>query len=286
MRPRLVREPFHRPGWIYEEKYDGWRMLAFKNGDTVRLVSRNGVDHTRRFPNIVGVLHRIRANRLVLDGEVCSFDENLVSQFQYLPASPPEVHATPPVFMVFDCLHDTQRDLRAEPLATRRAALERAVEGARLIFPARRLGSHGLDAWGIVKERGYEGLVAKDERSPYRGGPTRSWVKVKIRHEGKFVVCAILGSPEAPEGLLVGERAGRQFVYRGAVKWGVRRDVVAAILQRTDIARRSPFGHGADGRRATWLKPTVNVELTYNELMEGRLRDAVFRTFAPNGRDS
>jgi hypothetical protein len=92
--------PFHRPGWVYEEKVDGWRMLAFKDGQRVRLVSRNGVDDTERLQNIAAAIYRLPSERLILDGEVCSFDENLVSQFQYLPDPPPAVTATPPVLTV------------------------------------------------------------------------------------------------------------------------------------------------------------------------------------------
>ena len=69
MQQTLVREPFHRPGWI-EEKYDGWRVLAFKDGECVRLVSRNGVDHTDRFDDIAAAIKRLPAERLVLDAEI------------------------------------------------------------------------------------------------------------------------------------------------------------------------------------------------------------------------
>jgi bifunctional non-homologous end joining protein LigD len=276
MQPTLVREPFHRPGWVYEEKYDGWRMLTFKDGERVRLVSRNGVDHTDRFHNIAAAVYRLPAERLILDGEVSVFDHDLVSQFQYLPVPPPEVHATPPIFMVFDCLHDG-RDLRGEPLARRRDALERAIDGGLLMFPARRLSPHGLDAWATVKQKGYEGLVAKDERAPYRGGTTRSWLKVKVRFEGVFIVGGILGTADAPEGLLVGERVGRRLVYRGVVEWGMRRAVIADILARVRTVPRSPFHDGPDTRRVTWLEPRMKIEVTYNEVMEGRLRDPVLR---------
>jgi bifunctional non-homologous end joining protein LigD len=277
MQPTLVREPFHRPGWVYEETYDGWRMLAFKDGERVRLVSRQGVDHTERFHSIAAAVCRLPAERLILDGEVCSFDENLISQFQYLPTPPPEVHATPPVFMAFDCL-ENGRDLRAEPLAHRRDALECAIDAGALMFAARRLPPHGLDAWATVKESGYEGLVAKDEQSPYRGGLTRWWLKMKVRYEGVFLVGGILGTPDAWEGLLVGERVGRCLLYRGAVEWGVRRGVLADLLERSRVVLHSPFHDGPDTRRATWLEPCVRVELTYNELMEGRLRDPVLRS--------
>jgi len=69
MQPTLVREPFHRPGCVYEEKYDGWRMLAFKDGDRVRVVSRNGRDHTVRFAEIAEVVARSPAHPFLLEPE-------------------------------------------------------------------------------------------------------------------------------------------------------------------------------------------------------------------------
>ena len=276
MQPTLVREPFHRPDWVFEEKYDGWRMLAFKDGDIVRLVSRQGVDHTKRFDEIAIAVSHVPAERLILDGEVCVFDEDLVSQFQYLPAPPSQVRATPAVFMAFDCL-DNGKELRTHPLRRRREAMEAAIEGARFVLPARRLAAHGLAAWDIVKQRGLEGLVAKDERSTYRGGATRSWLKVKVRHEGVFIVGGILGTADTPEGLLVGEPVGRRLLYRGVVEWGVRRAVLADLVEHARVASCSPFHDGPNTRRATWFEPSLKVELTYNEMMEGRLRDPVLR---------
>jgi ATP-dependent DNA ligase len=79
MASTLVGEPFHRPGWIYEEKYNGWRMLAYKDGPRVRLISRKNVDHTERFRELATAIAALRAPSLVLDGEVCVFDEDLVS---------------------------------------------------------------------------------------------------------------------------------------------------------------------------------------------------------------
>ena len=86
----------------------------------------------------------------------------------------------------------------------------------------------GLRPGGVVKQRGYEGLVAKDEESCYRGGPTRSWVKVKIRREGRFMVGGILGLPHTFAGILVGQRVGRRLLYRGT--WN---GVSAGALPRT-----------------------------------------------------
>ena len=82
----MVSQPFHREGWVYEEKVDGWRMLAYKVAGTVKLVSRNGLDHTRRFPGIVAALRKLDASRLILDGEVAVYDALLVLPVRVAPA--------------------------------------------------------------------------------------------------------------------------------------------------------------------------------------------------------
>lgn len=123
MQPMLGK-PFHRPGWVYEEKYDGWRMLAFKDGARVRLISRQNVDHTERFRELADAIGALKAPTLVLDGEVCVFDKNLVSQFHLLDRGASDEPCTPPVFMAFDCLHVHGLDVRRLPLHRRRAMLE------------------------------------------------------------------------------------------------------------------------------------------------------------------
>src|SRR5215813_341759 len=79
MAPTLVREPFHRDGWVYEEKVDGWRLLGYKDGNRVRLISRNGRDHTRRFHDIAAAVAKLCARTLAIDGEVAIYDQQLRS---------------------------------------------------------------------------------------------------------------------------------------------------------------------------------------------------------------
>ena len=112
MQATQVKQPFHREGWIYEEKIDGWRMLAYKDGRTVRLESRNGVDHTRRFPELAAAVAALRARSLVLDGEVAIFDRQFRSRFDWLRDPDPEAVVTPPLLMVFDLLYRAGRDQR------------------------------------------------------------------------------------------------------------------------------------------------------------------------------
>ena len=180
MHPAQVREPFHRPGWVYEEKVDGWRILAYKDGTSVRLLSRNGIDHARRFREIVAAVAALSEPTLVLDGEVAIFDQAMRSRFDLLRQSDPTIVATPPIYMAWDVLYRAGQDLSLLPLRERRPLLEEIVAGHDLVLPARRLAANGLEAWAQVLERGFEGYVGKDEASQYLGGKTTSWLKVKV----------------------------------------------------------------------------------------------------------
>src|SRR5690349_12792036 len=83
MAPMLVRPPFHRDGWVYQEKVDGWRMLAYKEGSRVRLISWRTVDQTARFRELAAAIAKIPADIVVLDGDVAVYDEKLVSRFDH-----------------------------------------------------------------------------------------------------------------------------------------------------------------------------------------------------------
>ena len=181
MHATQVATPFHRPGWVYEEKVDGYRMAAMKAGDGTRLISRNGIQHTKRFSELVQALDSLSADAFILDGEVAVYDRALISRFEWLRGRPKDEPATLPVYMVFDVLELGGKDLRKEPLRKRRKLLEELVVGARMILPARRLSDNGLKAWTQAVHRGYEGMVGKDPESPYVPGRTLKWLKVKVK---------------------------------------------------------------------------------------------------------
>lgn len=268
--------PFHRPGWIYEEKVDGWRMLAYKDGSKVRLLSRHGVDHTARFADIAAAVRNLRPSRLILDGEITVFDEDLVSQFHLLSEPDPAVLTTPPLYMAFDCLWLGGRDMRGEPLSRRRKLLEESVEAASLILPIRRLPADGFEAWEVVKARGYEGLLAKDDGSRYQAGESRRWIKVKFRQEGRFVVGGIGQTQDGAPSLLIGERINGRAVYRGSVEIGVGPRLVATVLERARVRATPPFG-GLNPSGVTWVDPTVQVGVSYGRVMQGWLREPACR---------
>jgi bifunctional non-homologous end joining protein LigD len=171
--------PFHREDWVYEEKYDGWRMVAEKVANQATLTSRNGLDHTRRFSELPKAVADLDAPSIVLDGEIAIFDRQLISRFKWLRTRPQHEVSTPPMYMVFDLLELEGEDLRTRPLRERRQALEQLVAGHQLIISARQLPANGLEAWEEVLRCNYEGMVAKDPESVYTPGRTLSWLKVK-----------------------------------------------------------------------------------------------------------
>lgn len=177
-----LKRPFHRDGWVYEEKYDGYRATVYKEGARVQLVSRNLKDLTKKFGGVAEAVATLAAPTLVLDGEIAVFDEHLVSHLGYLRASARAARLlTTPVLIAFDCLYARGKEILREPLRRRRAVLEKELAGAAgPLVIARRLAANGLEAWDEVKAHGWEGLVAKDQASIYQPGVrSASWIKVK-----------------------------------------------------------------------------------------------------------
>jgi ATP dependent DNA ligase domain len=163
-------------------------------------------------------------------------------------SSDPAVVSTPPVLIAFDVLQADSHDVRRLPLGLRRPILEDALDGSQLVLPVRRLESHGDRAWATVERRGLEGFVAKDPASTYRVGPTRSWIKVKLRHERVFVVGGIR-NVDAFDGVLVGETIDGELLYRGVVEWSLDGAATARGGQLSEIIegqlRASRLGAGS-----------------------------------------
>src|SRR5262249_54051288 len=132
MHPTLIAKPFHHEGWVYEEKYDGWRVVAYKEAQAVRLIRRNSKDLAPRFRALAAAVARLAARTLILDGEIAVFDAALLSRYEWLRERPQDETATSPMLMAFDCLYARRKDLRDRPLRIRRQVLEEEIDGHRL----------------------------------------------------------------------------------------------------------------------------------------------------------
>jgi len=155
----LADRPFHKEGWVYEAKYDGIRVLAYKEGSHVSLLTRNGKERSGKFPEIVEAIKRLNPRTLVLDGEIVVFDSHEVSRFQFLQRG-----KGPARYVVFDCLYVNGEDLRTKALSIRRQALERAVKPSEFLLTSARLAEDGLRAFQVARRRRLEGLIARIRR--------------------------------------------------------------------------------------------------------------------------
>ncbi|HMF09587.1 MAG TPA: non-homologous end-joining DNA ligase [Thermoanaerobaculia bacterium] len=273
----LVDEPFHLPGWVYEEKYDGYRILAYKQGKTVTLLSRNAKDRSDSFAEVARAVARLEDDTLLLDGEVVAFDRRLVSRFQLLQQG-----EVPYVYAVFDCLYRNGKDLRPEALPARRAAVEDAIGETERLFASRRLSDNGLTAYRVARKKGFEGLVAKDAAAPYVEGRSRSWLKVKVHQEEEFVI----GGFTAPGGtrayfgaLLLGAYRGRDFVYVGKVGTGYTEKILRDLHgQLTPLSRSTPpFVNPPREKGATWVAPRLVAQVAFHEWTDDvKLRQPVY----------
>jgi bifunctional non-homologous end joining protein LigD len=273
----LVDEPFDRAGWVYEEKYDGYRILAYKEGAKVTLYSRNAKDRTATFPDIARDVAGLRARTILLDGEVVAFDAKLVSRFQLLQRGD-----APHVYAVFDCLYRDGADLRRRPLAERREELEKGVAGGTRLLLSRRLANDGLAAYRVARRKGFEGIVAKEAQSLYEEGRSRRWLKVKVHQEDEFVI----GGMTPPKGarthlgaLLLGAYRGRELRYVGKVGTGFSSKSLAALSKtfRPLIRATPPFVDPPRERGAQWLAPRLVAQIAYQEwTADQKLRQPVF----------
>ena len=266
----LVAAPFERPGWVYEEKYDGYRMLAYKEGPRVRLISRNAHDRTETYAELAAAVAALSCRTALLDGEIVAFDRHGVSRFQLLQRG-----AAARTYAVFDCLYLNGRDLRRDALSARRDALETALRRDRPLLLARRLAKNGLAAYRVAKRRGYEGLVAKELASPYVSGRSRAWLKVKVRLEDEFIIVGYTapgGSRERFGALLLGAYDRGTLRYVGKVGTGFTAETLASLFRAFQpFVRRTPAVVDPPRERGvTYLTPRFVAEIAYEELTGDR----------------
>ena len=273
----LVAKPFDEPGWVYEEKYDGIRMLAYKEGKRVTLHSRNGIDRTRDFPELVAAITKLRSATLLIDGEVVVFDRKNVSRFQLLQESNGKA-----ICAVFDCLYRDGEDLRKQPLSSRRNILESVLPDVALLLLSRRLSANGLEAYKLAKQRGYEGLVAKDLSSPYVERRSKYWLKVKVHQEDEFVIVGFTapqGSRQKFGALLLGAYERGVLRYVGKVGTGFDRNTLAALYKKFQPLVVDKIGllDPPRERDVTFLKPKLVTQISYQELTaDKKLRQPVY----------
>jgi bifunctional non-homologous end joining protein LigD len=175
--PRPAKQPPAGPGWIHEIKHDGFRIIAYRDGDDVRLMTRKGYDFADRFPLIIDAIAALPARSCVIDGEAIACDENGLSVFDLLHHQRRDQIV---MLCSFDLLTINGEDVRREPIEQRKAELakllRRPPDGIAL---NEQFTGDGAIIYRHACTLGCEGIVSKRLGSPYRGGRFAYWVKVK-----------------------------------------------------------------------------------------------------------
>ena len=193
----LEEQPFSRPEWIFEIKYDGVRVLAERNVDTVELYGRNGTVITNRYPEIKEALKCLPVERFVIDGEIVALDERGQPAFQRLQARMHLTHprdiqqamsVVPVEGIFFDCLAVEGHDLRSLALLERKEILQRFLPPLGRARYSDHIVATGKDFFAAASEHGLEGIVAKKANSRYTGGRSRDWMKIKCQRRQEFLI--------------------------------------------------------------------------------------------------
>ncbi|HUG27040.1 MAG TPA: DNA ligase D [Gemmatimonadales bacterium] len=275
--------------WIHEIKYDGYRILAHLDRGSVRLLSRNGLDWTRRFPAQAGALERLPVERAILDGEMVALTRDGSSSFGELQEALSAGRTTGLVFQLFDLLHLNGYDLTASALAERKRALQTVLESADLdAASVLRYSDHVIGKGPAFLEHacemGLEGIMAKRDDAHYVSRRSTTWRKIKCTRHAEFVVGGYTAPAGARQGfgsLLLGAHENGHFRYAGRVGTGFNNRQLTTIhrLLRQAEVEASPFSDTVPNTRgASWVRPELVVEVEYAErTREGRLRHPTFR---------
>lgn len=265
MAATLTQERFAGAEWRFERKYDGIRLIAFKQADQVRLFSRNRLP--QNLPNIEKVIARLPVTDLILDGEI-TWEPSTRSARQGQAG---------PAYYVFDILWFDNERVTGLPLEERLALLDRLP----LDPPLYRVEPlDGRAPWERACAEGWEGVIAKRLGSVYEHRRSKSWLKMKCELKHEFVVGGFTdpqGSRVGLGALLVGHHDQGAFAFAGKIGTGFDTKLLLELRRRLDAIEipASPFtkAHGLPRVRAHWVRPEIIVSVGFIEwTVNGKLR--------------
>jgi bifunctional non-homologous end joining protein LigD len=274
-------------GWTFERKLDGYRCLAWVDGDGVALRSRTGQSFDAALGELRTSLREQVLGRAILDGELVAMDGDRTSfhRLQRRIGVRPSAHAGPLAevrFVAFDLLWFDQHDLRPLDLASRRAALDEVLAPGGLVDRSVPLEGDGPSLFDAACAAGWEGLIAKRLGSRYLAKRSRDWCKLKCTASQEVVIGGWTepsGSRTGLGALLVGVHDERGLRYAGKVGTGFDADALRTLPAALGAIERptSPFVDPVKERTAHWVAPQLVAQVSFVEWSDaGRLRHPSF----------
>lgn len=274
--------------WLYELKYDGYRIMAFLEGNNVRLQTRNGNDYTKQFQDAASTLIDWAAGRtMILDGEMTIMDTSGKSDFQALQnyiKNPGKKNLT---YIVFDLLALYGEDLRGHRLSDRKETLEALMKNVpKSLYYSRHVKGNGKENFDVACEAGMEGIIGKKADSVYSGTRNGDWIKLKCDNRQEFIVGGYTLSNKKMSGvssLLLGIYEGEDLVYIGRAGTGFRQSDMNVLEEKFSTLKRetSPFmlqPKARSNEKITWLEPELIAEIKFAEwTKDNLLRHASFK---------
>lgn len=257
--------------WIFEIKYDGYRIISYIENGKPKLVSRNGNLYTTKFSKIAESLCKMAKDiPMVLDGEVVSFDTNGRSDFGLLQNNIKQ-NSGNFIYVVFDILALNGKDLRDTPLKERKNILEKVMINCpnNLLLSSYVIGK-GKESFQFAKKMNLEGIVAKDLNSTYNGIRDESWLKIKCYKRQEFVVGGYTTSEKNKtlSAILVGYYNNNDLIYVGKVGTGFSEETKKDLSKtfKKLIQNNSSFKNLKEStNNTTWLKPEIIAEVQFAE---------------------
>jgi bifunctional non-homologous end joining protein LigD len=283
-------EPFSHPDWVFEIKYDGYRLLAGKEHGEVRLISRNQHDFTAVFPEIAEVLGSLPYDDFLLDGEVVVHDAEGLPSFAGLQQRGRLTRAMdigraavqwPATLYAFDLLLFGEYDLRRLALTERKRLLAELLPTVGPIRLSEHIEGAGEAMFEQLRKLNLEGIVGKLANSAYVGRRSTDWVKVSARSNDDFAVAGFTppkGSRSGFGALLLAQRGEKGWVYAGRVGGGFGEQELKRVAERLAKAKAGvPPLDPEDEPGARWIEPEFVVEVRFkNRSAKGRLRQPTF----------
>ena len=277
----LTDAPFDDRDWVFETKWDGFRMVASIVGGKVTLYSRNGQIISDNYRVVAQALEKLKMDA-VLDGELVALDARGVSRFQLLQNA---LRAEAPLrYYVFDVMFAGGEDLRGLPLVERKTRLRRILPKHPLLaFSAHRPAS-GISFFEEAQASGLEGIMAKRASSPYRSGArTADWLKIKTARRQEVVIAGFTAPRRSRPyfgALVLALREGKTWRYIGHVGTGFSHATLEDLYRKLWKIRASasPFARRVkDEAVTTWVKPRLVAEVKFTEWTSaGEMRHPVF----------